>query len=56
MIRLRALVPVRGGIHMQFGSFVGGAYKEEWTATISREAQQDIVVTGTLNALLAMTK
>jgi pimeloyl-ACP methyl ester carboxylesterase len=49
-------VPVRGGIHMQYGSFVGGAYKEEWTATISREAQQDIAVTGTLNALLDMTK
>lgn len=49
-------VPVRGGIHMQYGSFVGGAYKEEWTATISREAQQDVAVTGTLNALLDMTK
>ncbi len=49
-------VPVRGGIHMNYGSFVGGAYKEEWTATISREAQQDIAVTGTLNALLDMTK
>ena len=49
-------VPVRGGIHMYYGSFVGGAYKEEWTATISREAQQDIAVTGTLNALLDMTK
>ena len=41
---------------MYYGSFVGGGYKEEWTATISREAQQDIAVTGTLNALLDMTK
>jgi pimeloyl-ACP methyl ester carboxylesterase len=47
-------VPLPGGIHMQFGSFVGGTYKEEWTATITREEQQDLVVTGTLNALLAM--
>ncbi len=48
-------VPVPGGIHMYFGSFVGGSYKEQWTPTISREAQQDIAVTGTLNALLDMT-
>lgn len=48
-------VPLPGGIHMQFGSFVGGTYKEEWTATITPEVQQDLVVTGTLNALLAMT-
>jgi pimeloyl-ACP methyl ester carboxylesterase len=48
-------VPVPGGIHMYFGSFVGGAYQEEWTPRISREAQQDTAVTGTLNALLAMT-
>lgn len=47
-------VPVPGGIHMQFGSFLGGAYQEEWTATISADAQHDIVVTGTLNALQAM--
>lgn len=49
-------VPLPGGIHMQFGSFVGGTYKEEWTATITPEVQQDLVVTGTLNALLAMEK
>jgi pimeloyl-ACP methyl ester carboxylesterase len=47
-------VPVPGGIHMYFGSFVGGGYKEEWKPAISREAQQDAAVTGTLNALLAM--
>ncbi|MCL4790634.1 MAG: alpha/beta hydrolase [Gammaproteobacteria bacterium] len=49
-------VPVPGGIHMYFGSFDGGGYKEQWTPKISREAQQDIVVTATLNALLAMEK
>ena len=49
-------VPVPGGIHMQFGSFLGGGYKEEWTATITVQEQHDVVVTGTLNALLAMTK
>ena len=47
-------VPVRGGIHMYYGSFVGGGYKEQWAPTISREAQQDMAVTGTLNALLEM--
>lgn len=48
-------VPVPGGIHMYFGSFDGGGYVEEWEPRISREAQQDIVVTATLNALKAMT-
>ncbi|MEO8225250.1 MAG: alpha/beta fold hydrolase [Gammaproteobacteria bacterium] len=48
-------VPVPGGIHMYFGSFIGGGYKEEWAPKISREEQQDIAVTGTLNALLAMS-
>ncbi len=48
-------VPVPGGIHMQFGSFTGGGYQEEWTATITAREQQDIAVTGSLNALLAMT-
>lgn len=47
-------IPVPGGIHMYFGSFDGGGYKEQWTPKISREAQQDIVVTATLNALQAM--
>ncbi len=47
-------VPLRGGIHMQFGSFVGGSYKEQWTATITPEVQHDEIVTATLNALLAM--
>ncbi|MEZ5564275.1 MAG: alpha/beta hydrolase [Gammaproteobacteria bacterium] len=47
-------LPLRGGIHMQFGSFVGGGYTEEWTATITPEAQHDLIVTDTLNALLTM--
>lgn len=47
-------VPVPGGNHMQFGSFIGGTYQEEWPATISAAAEHDIIVTGTLNALLAM--
>lgn len=47
-------VPLPGGIHMQFGSFVGGGYTEEWTATITPAVQQDLIVTATLNALLAM--
>jgi len=49
-------VPLPGGNHMQFGSFVGGTYEEEWTATITPEVQQDLVVTGTLNALLEMAQ
>jgi pimeloyl-ACP methyl ester carboxylesterase len=48
-------VPVPGGIHMYFGSFDGGGYVEQWEPRISREAQHDIVVTATLNALQAMT-
>lgn len=47
-------VPLPGGTHMQFGSFVGGSYKEGWKATISPEAEHDLIVTATLNALLAM--
>jgi hypothetical protein len=47
-------IPVPGGIHMYFGSFDGGGYKEQWTPKISREAQHDIVVTAMLNALQAM--
>lgn len=47
-------IPVPGGNHMYFGSFDGGGYKEQWTPKISREAQQDIVVTAMLNALQAM--
>jgi hypothetical protein len=47
-------VPIPGGIHMYFGSFVGGAYKEQWTPSISREAQHVQVIDGTLRALHAL--
>ena len=47
-------VPVPGGNHMQFGSFDGGAYVEEWEPSISREAQQDIIRRGTLATLERM--
>jgi len=44
-------VPVPGGIHMYFGSFIGGGYHEEWTPKISNEAQLNIVGNATLEAL-----
>ncbi|MEO8444095.1 MAG: alpha/beta fold hydrolase [Gammaproteobacteria bacterium] len=47
-------VPLRGGIHMQFGSFIGGGYKEDWKPLITSDDQHDQIVTATLNALLAM--
>ena len=47
-------VPIRGGIHMQFGSFNGGGYTEEWKPQISADEQHDQAVTATLNALLTM--
>jgi pimeloyl-ACP methyl ester carboxylesterase len=48
-------VGFNGGIHMYFGSFDGGAYKEEWEPSISRADQQDQIVRATLDALRAMT-
>lgn len=47
-------VPIPGGIHMYFGSFTGGAYREEWTPYITREAHQNRAVQATLDALLQM--
>lgn len=44
-------VPVPGGIHMNFGAFSGGGYKEDWAPSISQEQQHDWVVDGTLQAL-----
>lgn len=44
-------VPVPGGQHMYFGSFDGGAYKEEWQAGIKRDVQQAIVTTAMLDWL-----
>lgn len=48
-------VPVSGGNHMYFGSFIGGAYEEEWDAVIEREEQQAISIAATLDALASMT-
>ena len=48
-------VPIRGGIHMYFGSFDGGAYQEGWAPEISRAQQQDQAVAATLAALQAMS-
>ncbi len=48
-------VPISGGNHMYFGSFIGGAYEEEWEAVIEREQQQAISLAATLDALASMT-
>jgi len=47
-------VPIRGGIHMYFGSFEKGGYEEEWAPSVSREEQHAQVVRATLDALAAM--
>jgi hypothetical protein len=39
---------------MNFGSFSGGGYKEDWDASISQAAQHDLVVAATLQALAEM--
>jgi Alpha/beta hydrolase family len=47
-------VPIPGGIHMYFGNFLGGAYKEDWEPSISRAQHHDKAVAATLEALAAM--
>jgi pimeloyl-ACP methyl ester carboxylesterase len=47
-------VAIPGGIHMYFGSFVGGGYQEDWAPQISRQEQHARVVAATLQALQAM--
>ncbi len=47
-------VPIRGGIHMQFGSFAAGGYQEDWPPGITRAAQQALVARATLEALGSM--
>jgi len=47
-------VPIRGGVHMQFGSFAEGGYQEDWAPEITRAAQQAQVARETLRALEAM--
>jgi len=44
-------VPIPGGIHMNFGSFSGGGYVEDWAASISQEEQHRLVIAATLRAL-----
>jgi pimeloyl-ACP methyl ester carboxylesterase len=44
-------VPIPGGIHMYFGSFSGGGYKEDWAPGITEAEQHKQVVAGTLQAL-----
>lgn len=48
-------VPIPGGNHMNFGSFDGGSYEEEWDASIDHDAQQAIVIAGTVKSLEWMT-
>jgi len=47
-------VPIRGGNHMQFGSFVGGTYDEEWDAQITEAEQLRRVKAAVLRAALAI--
>jgi pimeloyl-ACP methyl ester carboxylesterase len=47
--------PIRGGVHMNFGSFSGGGYVEDWPPGITQAAQHREVVTLTLHALAQMT-
>ncbi|MBL8631475.1 MAG: hypothetical protein JNM81_17700 [Rhodospirillaceae bacterium] len=44
-------VPIPGGIHMNFGSFMGGGYQEDWAPSISQSEQHALVVAATLRAL-----
>lgn len=44
-------VAVPGGNHMNFGSFIGGAYVEEWEPQISRESQHRQIVQAILDWL-----
>lgn len=44
-------VPIPGGVHLYFGSFDGGIYREQWPPSISRAEQQQQVVAATVAAL-----
>ena len=46
--------PVPGGIHMQFGTFIGGGYEETWAPQISNAAQLQIAIAATLKSLASM--
>ena len=47
-------IAIRGGVHMFFGAFTGGGYKEDWAPQITRDAQHEQQVAATLAALQAM--
>lgn len=47
-------VPIPGGIHMYFGSFAEGGYKEDWAPSISPQQQHEVAVAATLRALRAI--
>ena len=47
-------VPVPGGIHMYFGSFIGGGYVETWEPYISNAEAVEIITAATLDGLAAM--
>ncbi|MGI9344010.1 MAG: alpha/beta hydrolase [Gammaproteobacteria bacterium] len=48
-------VPIPGANHMNFGSFIGGGYDEEWDPKIERAEQHRQVVAATLDGLARMT-
>jgi pimeloyl-ACP methyl ester carboxylesterase len=48
-------VPVPGGMHLYYGSFIGGGYVEQQEPGIEREAQIEIATNATLDALKFMT-
>jgi pimeloyl-ACP methyl ester carboxylesterase len=49
-------VPIAGANHMNFGSFIGGGYDEEWDAKIERAEQHRQIVAATLDGLERMTE
>ena len=48
-------VGVPGGMHMYFGSFIGGGYEEQQEPGIERDAQIQIITAATLEAIADMT-
>jgi Alpha/beta hydrolase family len=49
-------VAIPGGNHMNFGSFSGGGYQEDWAAEISQTDQHKLVIAATLQALAAIER
>lgn len=48
-------VPIPGANHMNFGSFSGGGYDEEWDPKIERAEQHRQIVAATVDGLARMT-